>query len=408
MKNREIKTIDLFAGCGGLLDGFEQDGHYETMAAVEWDAAACLTLARRLRDKWKYKNAADMAVRFDMQRSEELFCGWRDDPDFGSGFGLDLLVGGRKVDLVVGGPPCQAYSVAGRIRDANGMRDDYRNFLFESYARVIAHYKPKAFIFENVPGLLSARPQGRYISELIAEKFDELGYLIAPDLKSALVNMADYGVPQNRKRLIILGLSKETYGIRAKQLLDSFYSEILPTFKVKKRVSVLQAIGDLPKLYPLPTAERAAGRKLSHSESLVPVANHCPRFHNDRDISIFRMLAEDIESGACRYCSTESLKALYTQMTGHVSAIHKYHVLRADQPSNLIPAHLFKDGLRHIHPDSAQARSITVREAARLQGFADDFVFYGSAGDQYKMIGNAVPPAFSKILARAVRQLLFS
>ena len=120
------------------------------------------------------------------------------------------------------------------------------------------------------------------------------------------------------------------------------------------------------------------------------------------------MLAEDIESGACRYCSTESLKALYTQMTGHVSAIHKYHVLRADQPSNLIPAHLFKDGLRHIHPDSAQARSITVREAARLQGFADDFVFYGSAGDQYKMIGNAVPPAFSKILARAVRQLLFS
>ena len=408
MKNREIKTIDLFAGCGGLLDGFEQDGHYETMAAVEWDAAACFTLARRLRDKWKYKNAADMAVRFDMQRSEELFCGWRDDPDFGSGFGLDLLVGGRKVDLVVGGPPCQAYSIAGRIRDANGMRDDYRNFLFESYARVIAHYKPKAFIFENVPGLLSARPQGRYISELIAEKFDELGYLIAPDLKSALVNMADYGVPQNRKRLIILGLSKETYGIRAKQLLDSFYSEILPTFKVKKRVSVSQAIGDLPKLYPLPTAERAAGRKLSHSESRVPVANHCPRFHNDRDISIFRMLAEDIESGACRYCSTESLKALYTQMTGHVSAIHKYHVLRADQPSNLIPAHLFKDGLRHIHPDSAQARSITVREAARLQGFADDFVFYGSAGDQYKMIGNAVPPAFSKILARAVRQLLFS
>ena len=408
MKNKAIKTIDLFAGCGGLLDGFEQDGHYETMAAVEWDAAACTTLTRRLRDKWKYKNAADIAVRFDLQRSEELFCGWRDDPDFGSGFGLDMLVGGRAVDLVVGGPPCQAYSIAGRIRDANSMRDDYRNFLFESYARVISRYKPKAFIFENVPGLLSARPQGRYISELIAEKFDELGYLIAPDLKSALVNMADYGVPQNRKRLIILGLSKETYGIRAKLLLDSFYSEILPTFKVKKRVSVLQAIGDLPKLYPLPAAERAAGRKLSHSESRVPVANHCPRFHNDRDVSIFRMLAEDIESGACRYCSTESLKALYTQMTGHVSAIHKYHVLRADQPSNLIPAHLFKDGLRHIHPDSAQARSITVREAARLQGFADDFVFYGSAGDQYKMIGNAVPPAFSKILARAVRQLLFS
>lgn len=408
MKNRTIKTIDLFAGCGGLLDGFEQEGHYETMAAVEWDAAASLTLFRRLRDKWKYENAADMTVRFDMQRSEELFCGWRDDPDFGSGFGLDMLVGGRQVDLVVGGPPCQAYSIAGRIRDANGMRDDYRNFLFESYAHVISHYKPKAFIFENVPGLLSAKPQGRHISELISEKFRELGYVIAPDLKLALVNMAEYGVPQIRKRLIILGLSKEIYGKKANQLLELFYTKILPSFKAKRKVSVAQAIGDLPKLYPLSAIDRIEGRKLSHTESSIPIPNHIPRFHNERDISIFRLLAEDIESGSCKYCSTGSLKALYTKMTGHVSAVHKYHVMRADLPSNLIPAHLFKDGLRHIHPDSAQARSITVREAARLQGFPDDFIFYGSAGDQYKMIGNAVPPIFSKILARALRKLLFS
>lgn len=408
MKNRAIKTIDLFAGCGGLLDGFEQEGHYETMAAVEWDCAASQTLFRRLRDKWKYRNAADMTVRFDMQRSDELFCGWRDDPDFGSGFGLDMLVAGRQVDLVVGGPPCQAYSIAGRIRDANEMRNDYRNFLFESYARVISRYKPKAFIFENVPGLLSAKPQGQYISELIKEKFRELGYVIASDLKLALVNMADYGIPQNRKRLIILGLSREVYGINADRLLEAFYKDILPSYKVREKVSVSQAIGDLPKLYPLPRVKSIAGKKLSHSESRIPVANHNPRFHNQRDISIFRMLAADIESGSCKYCSTESLKALYTKMTGHVSAVHKYHVMRADLPSNLIPAHLFKDGLRHIHPDSEQARSITVREAARLQGFPDDFVFYGSVGDQYKMIGNAVPPIFSKILARAVRKLLFS
>ena len=88
-------------------------------------------------------------------------------------------------------------------------------------------------------------------------------------------------------------------------------------------------------------------------------------------------------------------------------AVHKYHVLRWDKPSNLIPAHLYKDGLRHIHPDSTQARTITVREAARLQTFADDYVFIGSQMDQFKMIGNAVPPLFSKKLAQAIYELLF-
>ncbi len=407
MKNEPIKTIDLFAGCGGLLDGFEQEGHYETMAAVEWEPTACETLKRRLCDKWKYKNASDIAICFDLQRSNELFSGWKDDLSYGTGVGLDALLNGRSVDLVIGGPPCQAYSLAGRIRDANGMRDDYRNFLFESYARVISHYKPKAFVFENVPGLLSAKPKDRYISELITEKFNQLGYAIASDLKQTLINMADYGVPQNRKRLIILGLSKDIYGDKTEQLLETFYTKILPAMMVKKTVTVAQAIGDLPKLYPLGKTVRIGGRKLSHSEPETAVANHHPRFHNDRDISIFRMLAKDIESGVYKYTSTESLKALYTEMTGHISSVHKYHVLRANEPSNLIPAHLFKDGLRHIHPDSEQARSITVREAARLQGFPDDFIFYGSVGEQYKMIGNAVPPIFSKILATGIRKLLF-
>ena len=103
---------------------------------------------------------------------------------------------------------------------------------------------------------------------------------------------------------------------------------------------------------------------------------------------------------------TESLKKLYTEVTGRKSNVHKYHVIRWDEPSNLIPAHLYKDGLRHIHPDSAQLRTITVREAARLQTFDDDYVFYGSTGDAYKMIGNAVPPRFSKCLADAVYEVL--
>ena len=137
------------------------------------------------------------------------------------------------------------------------------------------------------------------------------------------------------------------------------------------------------------------------------IPNHEPRWHSERDQKIFTMLAEDIESRRNQYITIEALKKLYTEQTGHESNVHKYHVIRWDEPSNLIPAHLYKDGLRHIHPDSKQARSITVREAARLQGFPDDYEFIGTQADQYKMIGNAVPPIFSKVLGDAVYELLF-
>ena len=128
--------------------------------------------------------------------------------------------------------------------------------------------------------------------------------------------------------------------------------------------------------------------------------------HNERDIEIFRLLAEDIRSGRNKYLSSKALIQLYKDKTGKDSKFHKYHVIREDRPSNTIPAHLYKDGLRHIHPDPEQARSITVREAARLQAFDDDFEFVGSRGDQYKMIGNAVPPLFSRVIAEVVYELL--
>ena len=135
--------------------------------------------------------------------------------------------------------------------------------------------------------------------------------------------------------------------------------------------------------------------------------NHEPRKHSERDIEIFKMLTEDILSGAEKYISSKALIQLYKEKTGKDSKFHKYNVIREDKPSNTIPAHLYKDGLRHIHPDPKQARTITVREAARIQTFDDDFEFLGSRGDQYKMIGNAVPPQFSKIIAETVA-LMFS
>jgi len=410
MAIKKYNTIDLFAGCGGLMDGFMQEGSYNTLACVEWESYPCQTIANRLAKKWNHRNANEEVIRFDIQRTEELINGF-DDPEYGKHQGLAKLVGESKVDVIIGGPPCQAYSLAGRIRDPHGMKDDYRNYLFESYIRILNHFKPSLFVFENVMGMLSAAPDGTPIVDKIREAFDKAGYFVIDDFKSAVFDVADFGIPQHRKRVIILGVNK-ALGTRdsalCKKILDEFYTVLMPLYKKNaKPRTVRSAIGDMPAIYPSKDILKKDGHKYSHQPiDGSGMKNHIPRFHSERDQKIFTMLAEDIESGRNEYISTDSLKELYTKMTGKKSNIHKYYVLRWDEPSNTIPAHLYKDGMRHIHPDPTQARSITVREAARLQTFADDFEFLGPMMAQYKMIGNAVPSDFAKIIAKAIQKIM--
>ena len=410
MASKRYNTIDLFAGCGGLMDGFMQEGSYNTLACVEWESYPCQTIANRLAKKWNHRNANEEVIRFDIQRTEELINGF-DDPVYGKHQGLAKLVGESKVDVIIGGPPCQAYSLAGRIRDPHGMKDDYRNYLFESYIRILNHFKPSLFVFENVMGMLSAAPDGTPIVDKIREAFDKAGYFVIDDFKSAVFDVADFGIPQHRKRVIILGVNK-ALGTRdsalCKKILDEFYTVLMPLYKKNaKPRTVRSAIGDMPAIYPSKDILKKDGHKYSHQPiDGSGMKNHIPRFHSERDQKIFTMLAEDIESGRNEYISTDSLKELYTKMTGKKSNIHKYYVLRWDEPSNTIPAHLYKDGMRHIHPDPTQARSITVREAARLQTFADDFEFLGPMMAQYKMIGNAVPSDFAKIIAKAIQKIM--
>lgn len=411
----KYNTIDLFAGCGGLMDGFMQEGAYNTLACVEWDKYPCKTIAKRLKDHWKHKNADKEVIRFDIQRTEELINGF-DDSDFGKHEGLDKIIGGKPIDVIIGGPPCQAYSLAGRIRDPHGMRDDYRNYLFESYIRILKHYKPKFFVFENVMGMLSAAPDGTPIVDKIQKAFHEAGYEVIDDFKKTAYDVADFGIPQHRKRLIILGVLKGHFSTSidgtttdiSKAIIDDFYNCIMPTLREKSKPrTVRDAIGDLPVILPANEIIRRNGRKYSHTPiESTSILNHTPRFHSIRDQGVFKLLCEDLESGRNKYTTIDALKALYTKVTGRVSNIHKYYVLRWDEQSNTIPAHLYKDGMRHIHPDSKQARSITVREAARLQTFADDFEFLGPMMAQYKMIGNAVPSAFAKVIAEALHRIL--
>jgi DNA (cytosine-5)-methyltransferase 1 len=395
--------IDLFAGCGGLSEGFEKSKLFDGLAFVEWEKQPCNTLKKRLSDKWKYKNTENIVVRFDIQRTEELLNGWENDGQFNSGIGLKNIIGKKQVDLVIGGPPCQAYSIAGRVRDSNNMNDDYRNYLFESYLEVVKHFKPKLIVFENVEGILSAKPGGVSIIERISKSFRKVGYDISNNLRGdALFNVADYGVPQNRKRIIILGVSIKHYGKNTQNIINEFYKTIIPKYKISTKLTVWDSIGDLPTILPLSSPKNKQSHRITKNEIVL---NHSPRFHSLRDINIFTELAKDVENGSKKYPDVQSLIQLYKKVTGKESKFHKYNVLNKNKPSNTIPAHLYKDGLRHIHPDPKQGRSITVREAARLQTFPDDMEFLGSMGEQYKMIGNAVPPLFSEILSNGIIQL---
>ncbi len=396
--------IDIFAGCGGLEDGFLQTDKYNDIAAVEWLKPQVNTLRNRLKTKWEINDSDNRVIHFDIQRETELFQGWDNDPDYGQHCGLDNLIDKNAgIDLIIGGPPCQAYSVAGRVRDKNGMKDDYRNYLFEHYCSIVNRYKPKLFVFENVPGILSAKPDGTPITEHIRKGFSDIGYEIIDNLSLAKIDASNFAVPQKRERVVIVGLSKKDY--KKPQLsLNRFYKEILPKYKNSKILTVKEAIDDLPDIMPFLDEEHHK-KHIGYTTPECSITWHEARYQNLRDMDTFRILAEDVASGKFEYDS-KKITELYEQKIGSKSPIHRYHVLEPNKPSTTIIAHLYKDGNRFIHYDPKQSRSITVREAARLQSFDDDFNFVGNRGNAYQMIGNAVPPKLAKAIGNAIFDLL--
>ena len=412
-KNKKLTFIDLFAGCGGLSEGFLQTGLYEGIAHVEWELPMVETLRNRLATKWNHKkeDSFKSVVHFDIQKTEELLNGkWSNESikKFGKtnhsqiiDGGLKSLANNRQIDLIVGGPPCQAYSIAGRAQDNNSMKEDYRNYLFESFVKVVDAFLPSVFVFENVPGILSACPGDIMVTERIYEAFKYSGYqiLFPKELSTATFTASDFGVPQKRNRVIIIGV-RENANID----LHSIYEAVKNQTKSVEKKSVKDAIGHLPKIKPLSVALRENGKNYSHQPVKTRDKLHSPRFHNERDISIFKnWVSKNMNSMK----SDEKIK-FYNDLIGKKSNHGKYRNLEWDKPSPTVVAHLHKDGLMFIHPDPDQARSITVREAALLQSFPGDFEFLGSQGTCYKMIGNAVPPKMAKGIANGIFDVLKS
>lgn len=408
----KISFIDLFAGCGGLSEGFMSTGKFEGIAHVEWEIPMINTLRNRLVKKWNHtvEDAQKNVVHFDIQKTDELFCGkWTEETvslygktnnqQIISG-GLDSIIGNNKIDLIIGGPPCQAYSLAGRAQDKNSMKDDYRNYLFESFVKTVDHYQPEIFVFENVPGILSAKPGGELVTERIFKAFSEIGYEIRkPELlKKSLYFASEFGVPQKRNRIIIVGVRA-----KSKHNLESVY-DFIDEEKVQYTATVKDAIGDLPKFIPMKNPLSKGQSHQEESKDQVQVLNHTPRFHNERDVRIFK----DWVSNNLNNIPMQDRIAYYNNLMNKSSNHAKYRSLEWDKPSPTVVAHLYKDGLMFIHPDSKQARSITVREAARLQSFPDDFEFVSSMGNSFKMIGNAVPVKMAEKIAEGVYKYLKS
>jgi len=376
----KLIVIDIFAGCGGLSLGFKKAG-CDVCSHIEIDKNCCETLQENALPKERVLNVDITEYSSYLKDLKKSI------PD--------------KLDGIIGGPPCQAYSIAGRNKEENKMDKDPRNFLFESFVYLLKELKPNFFIFENVTGMLSAKPFGININEQIYKSFEKAGYFIRSNFKECVFEMSDFGIPQKRKRVIIFGIKKSSFK-NYEEIVESFYFEMHKDKKKRKKKTVKDTIGDLPKLFP----QKVINKK-SHSSSEY-FSEHEPRFHNERDIKIFSLLAKDIETGKNKYTSINALKEVYRKFTNKTSVVHKYNVLRWEQPSNLIPAHIYKDGLRHIHPDSKQARSITIRESARLMTFPDSYKLKGSRGDKYKMLGNAVPPNFSKIIASVIKKIIYT
>jgi DNA (cytosine-5)-methyltransferase 1 len=413
MKN--LNFIDLFSGAGGLSEGFMRSG-FNPIAHVEMNKDACDTLKTRTVFHYLKKNNK-VDTYYDYLKGkitrdvlwgsvpEELIKSVINteiskktlDQIFHQ---IDNSIGDKNIDVIIGGPPCQAYSVVGRARDPKGMIDDPRNHLYRYYVEFLKKYQPKMFVFENVPGILSAS-NGTFLKK-IYNAIERAGYKIQIPPKKHL-NSKHFNVLQDRKRVIMIGWKKE---------LNLEY----PNFEENE---VEHKIGD-SLFFDLPKLKQGEG-SLGVVKYAKPITNylektgirncinfttqHIARPHNKTDLEIYRIAVNLLLKKGKRLNYADLPKRLIKHKNT-TSFTNRFQVVNPNGISNTVVAHIAMDGHYYIHPDVKQNRSISIREAARIQSFPDDFFFEGSRTAAFKQIGNAVPPLMAEGIAKQVKTML--
>lgn len=415
MNERKYRFIDLFAGAGGLSEGFVQNGNFEPLAHVEMNKDACNTL--RTRACYYYlKENSKLNLYEDYQKGklsqEELYAhvpqGLIDtvinseisEESIKGIFSIiDDIVSNEEIedlDLIIGGPPCQAYSLVGRAVSSDKMESDPRNYLYKQYVEFLQHYNPRMFIFENVPGILTAK-KGETFKTILRE-FDRIGYTV--DYK--ILNASDFGVLQNRRRVIVIGWRKgfdftypefDVSNISMNAVVNDILSDLSPLKRGEEKNEYIYP----PNQYLIDSGIRNKQDVLTH---------HICRKHNKNDLAIYKRIIHAWNKGQSRLKYTDLPEKLKTHK--NVTAfLDRYKIMAGDiKCSQTMIAHIAKDGHYFIHPDIKQCRSISVREAARVQSFPDNYYFEGSRSAKFVQIGNAVPPLMAKGLAKKIMTIL--
>ena len=374
VKREGPEFIDVFAGGGGMSLGFSMAGFREK-ATVELDLHAADTL---------YYNHPEVGRRGILRcDAEELVS----DPWF--------LEENRGIPLLVGGPPCQPYSMAHRHNRPD--EQDARRFLFRPFLQMARALQVRVVIMENVPGIQTAG-SGNTLPA-VTEEFNRAGF----EVGHKVLDAADFGVPQHRRRIFFVGVSRAHHKEAAKAL-DRFWTSV-ECQRVASQVTTAEALSGIPRIKAGEgglAVRKRPGKRSSHSRGVDNGAryalNHEARAHNARDIRIFKLL----KRGEPAWKLEERMPGTIPYQTE--SFPDKYRKLRLDEPAPTIPAHLSRDANSFVHPHIP--RGITCREAARLQSFPDDYVFLGGFGPAFIQTGNAVPPLLARAVARAALSIL--
>lgn len=371
-----LNMVDLFCGAGGLSLGFTQEG-FKTILANDIQECCVDTYAHN-----HPETPRDHIILGDIN---DIIKNIKD------------LIQDKKVDIVVGGPPCQGFSMANRQR----LIDDPRNHLYKSFVEVVCNIQPIFFVMENVKGMLS-------VAEQVKEDFENIGY----ELEYHVLNAQDYGVPQNRERLIYIG---NRIGVDNKKIFEEIRSEsaYIPDFKLRDALYGLRQLkasriknstekGTEESGYKIENNKNNENNKyieyINQGRKINFITNHKARYNNDRDIEIYGRLNQGDRSDDPKIADIMP----YARRNNIFK--DKYFKLEENKVCKTITAHMKFDCNMYIHPK--QARGLTPREAARVQSYPDDYFFRGAYTKTYMQIGNSVPPLLGRVIAHTIKKYI--